>query len=134
LAFASACSISEIVGRTTGLAEGFMDSQALAPISSRTTGPATETAAASDEADPGKRVTSTAAASDAVHAKPVEVTVRSRDPRSLQFQVDSSTFQVVATVVDDADKTVVVQVPDEETLRIAKSIDRMQGFLLEEKA
>jgi flagellar protein FlaG len=117
-----------------GLAEGFMDSQAIAPIGSRTTSPATETAAASGHANPGKTAAPSQAVSDVAKAKPTQVTVRARDPRSLQFQVDGSTFQVVATVVDDKDKTVVMQIPDEETLRIAKSIDRMQGFLLEEKA
>jgi flagellar protein FlaG len=111
-----------------------MDSQAITPISSRTTGPATETAAASGNADTGKSAAPNPAVSEVAKTKPIEVTVRVRDPRSLQFQVDGSTFQVVATVVDETDKTVVMQIPDEETLRIAKSIDRMKGFLLEEKA
>jgi flagellar protein FlaG len=111
-----------------------MDSQAIAPTSSRTTGPATETAATSGDENSNKRAASNRAVSDAANAKPTEVAVRVRDPRSLQYQVDGSTFQVVATVVDETDKTVVMQIPDEETLRIAKSIDRMQGFLLEEKA
>ncbi len=55
-----------------------------------------------------------------------------RDPRSLQFQVDGG--RVVTTVVDENDQTVVVQIPDAEVLRIAKAIDRMQGFLVEDKA
>jgi flagellar protein FlaG len=55
-----------------------------------------------------------------------------RDPRSLQFQVDGD--RVITTIVDENDKTVVVQIPDAEVIRIAKAIDRMQGFLLEQKA
>ena len=66
--------------------------------------------------------------------KAAEDDVRTRDPRSLQYQVDGSTKQVVATIVDESNKTVVVQIPNEEVLRIAKAIDRMQGFLLESKA
>jgi flagellar protein FlaG len=66
--------------------------------------------------------------------KQVDLEVRTRDPRSLQYQVDSSTKQVVATIVDDSNKTVIVQIPSEEVLRIAQAIDRMKGFLLEGKA
>jgi flagellar protein FlaG len=55
-----------------------------------------------------------------------------RDPRSLQYQVEGD--RVITTIVDDNDNTVVVQIPDAEVIRIAKAIDRMQGFLLEQKA
>jgi flagellar protein FlaG len=55
-----------------------------------------------------------------------------RDPRSLQYQVDGD--RVITTIVDENDNTVVVQIPDAEVIRIAKAIDRMQGFLLEQKA
>lgn len=54
-----------------------------------------------------------------------------RDPRSLHFQVDGS--RVITTIIDENNKTVVLQIPDAEVIRIAKSIDRMQGFLLEQK-
>lgn len=62
-----------------------------------------------------------------------EIDIPQRDPRSLQYQVDGATHRIVATIVD-ADKTVVRQIPDAEVLRIAKAIDRMQGFLVEERA
>ncbi len=57
-----------------------------------------------------------------------------RDPRSLQYQVDIRTHRVVTTIVDDKSSTVIRQIPDAEVLRIAQAIDRMQGFLVEEKA
>ena len=60
--------------------------------------------------------------------------VRTRDPRSLQYQVDKGTKQIVATIVDESNHVVVQQIPDAELLRIAKAIDRMQGFLVESKA
>jgi flagellar protein FlaG len=71
---------------------------------------------------------------DATHARsdtkePASV---QRDPRSLQFQVEGD--RVVTTIVDENNKTVVVQIPDAEVIRIAKAIDRMQGFLLQQKA
>ena len=63
-----------------------------------------------------------------------EVAAPERDPRTLQYQVDESTHEVVATIVDSSNKTVVVQIPSEEVLRIAQAIDRMQGFLIQGKA
>lgn len=55
-----------------------------------------------------------------------------RDPRSLQFQVDGN--RVISTIVDENNRTVVVQIPDADMIQLAKSIDRMQGFLVQEKA
>jgi len=55
-----------------------------------------------------------------------------RDPRSLQFQVDGN--RVITTIIDKNDKTIVVQIPDADMIRIAKQIDRMQGFLIKAKA
>ncbi len=40
----------------------------------------------------------------------------------------------MTTIVDDKSSTVIRQIPDAELLRIAQAIDRMQGFLVEEKA
>ena len=57
-----------------------------------------------------------------------------RDPRSLSFQVDGETHNIVATIVDESSKKVIRQIPDAELVRIARAIDRMQGFLVEEKA
>ena len=67
-------------------------------------------------------------------AREAEMKVPQRDPRSLQYQVDGATHRVVATIIDDGSKTIVRQIPDAEILRIAQAIDRMQGFLVEEKA
>jgi flagellar protein FlaG len=64
--------------------------------------------------------------------QPTEDNAPQRDPRSLQYQVDGD--RVITTIIDENDKTVVVQIPDAEVIRIAKAIDRMQGFLLEQKA
>ena len=55
-----------------------------------------------------------------------------RDPRSLHFHVDGD--RVITTIIDDNSNTVVMQIPDAEVIRIAKAIDRMQGFLVEQKA
>jgi flagellar protein FlaG len=100
-----------------------MDAQSLGPVN----GPA---AAGTAEVAP-RPVTSTAGASN-VATRANEVVPR--DPRTLQYQVDEHTREVVTTIVDSNNKTVVVQIPSEEVLRIAQAIDRMQGFLLQGKA
>ena len=66
--------------------------------------------------------------------EPSSVDVRPRDSRSLNFQVDKDTRKVVVTIVDDDNKLVIRQIPDAEMLRIAREIDRLQGFLLDSKA
>ncbi len=55
-----------------------------------------------------------------------------RDSRSLKYMVQGN--RVITTIVDDQSKKVVVQIPDAELIRIAKSIDRMQGFFIEQNA
>lgn len=87
---------------------------------------------------PAKQGTSTAkVASDQPRGDPASAPTEQasepqRDPRSLQFQVEGG--RVVTTVVDENNQTVVVQIPDAEVIRIAKAIDRMQGFLVQGKA
>lgn len=68
-------------------------------------------------------------AKDAADAK---IDIPERDSRSLKYLVDGN--RVITTIVDDKSKTVVVQIPDAELIRIAKSIDRMQGFFIERDA
>lgn len=84
------------------------------------------TAQTGASAAPAKRQNSATTTAPKQDAEP------QRDPRSLQFQVDGN--RVVTTIVDENNKTVVVQIPDADVIRIAKAIDRMQGFLVQEKA
>ena len=63
---------------------------------------------------------------------PPQQTQLTRDPRSLQFQVEGN--RVITTIVDENNNTVVVQIPDADMIQLAKSIDRMKGFLVQEKA
>ena len=110
-----------------------MDSQAIGPTAGLTAAQQPQTRAQSTAV--AKRGDPTVDARHADDTKPeAKDDLRPRDPRSLQYQVDRGTQQVVATIVDDSNRTVIRQIPDEEILRIAKAIDRMQGFLLESKA
>ncbi len=53
---------------------------------------------------------------------------------SLEFSVDHESGQTIVRVVDIATKDVIRQIPNEETLQIAKSIDKLQGLLIRHKA
>jgi flagellar protein FlaG len=53
---------------------------------------------------------------------------------NMQFSKDSETGKTVFQIVDTETKKVIRQVPSEEIIEISKSIDKMQGFLLNQKA
>ena len=53
---------------------------------------------------------------------------------NLQFSVDQESGQTIVRVVDVETKDVIRQIPNEETLAIAKSLGKFQGLLIEQKA
>lgn len=54
--------------------------------------------------------------------------------RSLNFSVDKTSDQVVVQVRDVSTDKVVRQIPNEEALRFAESLDRMMGLIFDKKA
>ena len=52
----------------------------------------------------------------------------------LQFSVDHDSHEIVVKLIDQNTKEVVRQIPSVEALQIAKSIDKMQGLLIRQKA
>lgn len=54
--------------------------------------------------------------------------------QSLEFTIDQDSERLVLKVVDTQTKEVIRQMPSEETLEIAKAIDRLQGLLIKQKA
>lgn len=54
--------------------------------------------------------------------------------RGLQFSVDEGSEQPIVKVIDRQTEEVIRQIPTEEALAIAESLDRMLGQLIEEKA
>lgn len=54
--------------------------------------------------------------------------------QDLEFSLDEDTDRPVVKVVDQQTKTVIRQIPTEETLEIAKALDRVQGLLIRQKA
>jgi len=54
--------------------------------------------------------------------------------RSLTFSLDDDSGKVVVKVVDMTTKEVIRQFPSEEAIAISKSLDKLQGLLLSDKA
>ncbi|WP_222863929.1 flagellar protein FlaG [Pigmentiphaga aceris] len=58
----------------------------------------------------------------------------SSSDRSLTFSLDDDSGKVVVKVVDMTTKEVIRQFPSEEAIAISKSLDKLQGLLLSDKA
>jgi len=54
--------------------------------------------------------------------------------QNLEFSVDGGEGSVVVKVVDQQTKEVLRQIPSEEALEIAKSLDKLQGLLIKQTA
>lgn len=53
---------------------------------------------------------------------------------SLEFSVDQDSGRTIVRVVDVETKDIIRQIPNEEALAIAKSLDKLQGVLIRQKA
>ncbi|TXG00391.1 flagellar protein FlaG [Massilia arenae] len=54
--------------------------------------------------------------------------------QSLKFEIDDDTKHIVVKIIDQSTQEVVRQMPTEEALQMAKSIDKMQGLLIRQTA
>lgn len=54
-------------------------------------------------------------------------------PNSLQFSVDDSTGKTIVRISDAETGEMIRQIPSEEMLDIARSLDKMQGMLLRQE-
>lgn len=53
---------------------------------------------------------------------------------NVEFTIEGKSDQVIVRVVDSATNQVIRQMPSEEALAISRSLDRMTGLLLKQKA
>lgn len=60
--------------------------------------------------------------------------VETRAPNSLSFSIDDATGKTVVKVSDANTGEIIRQIPSEELLDIARSLDKLQGMLLRDKA
>ena len=86
--------------------------------------------AAPAPADAGKAVASTLEVKAAREA--VAALNKRLEPMgtSVRFELDSSTGKTVIVMLDTADNTVLHQFPSEETLAMARALDRQRGLLI----
>jgi flagellar protein FlaG len=54
--------------------------------------------------------------------------------QSLEFSIDEDSKETIVKIVDQNTKEVVRQIPSVEALAIAKSLDKMMGLLINQKA
>lgn len=59
--------------------------------------------------------------------------VEAKAPNSLSFSVDDSTGKTIVRITDAQTGEMIRQIPSEEMLEIARSLDKMQGMLLQEQ-
>lgn len=64
----------------------------------------------------------------------VKQMVEAIKPNSLQFSIDDDTGKTIVRVSDAQTGEMIRQIPSEELLDIARSLDKMQGMLLQQKA
>ena len=54
--------------------------------------------------------------------------------RSLEFEIDEDSKDIIVKIVDTSTREVVRQMPSKEALEMAKAIDKMQGLLIRQTA
>ena len=57
-----------------------------------------------------------------------------REPPQLAFSIDDSTEKLIVRVTDASTGELIRQLPSEEALAIARSLDKLQGLLLQQEA
>jgi flagellar protein FlaG len=60
--------------------------------------------------------------------------IETTSPNSLAFSIDDDTGKTIVRVTDAQTGEMIRQIPSQELLEIARSLDRMQGMLLQQKA
>lgn len=58
----------------------------------------------------------------------------SQNVPSITFSQDDDSGKTIIRVIDTTDNTVLRQIPSQEALAIAKSLDKLQGWLINQKA
>lgn len=59
--------------------------------------------------------------------------IEAKAPNSLSFSIDDATGKTIVKITDAQTGEMIRQIPSEEMLEIARSLDRMQGMLLKEQ-
>lgn len=60
--------------------------------------------------------------------------IETKAPNALNFSIDEDTGRTVVKIIDTETGEVIRQIPAEELLAIARSLEKMQGLLLRQEA
>jgi flagellar protein FlaG len=66
--------------------------------------------------------------------KDIKQLVKPMVSNGLNFSIDDSTGKAIVRITDGETGEMIRQIPSEEMMEIARSVDRMQGLLLRQKA
>ena len=84
--------------------------------------------------DPSGRATKTATFEQVTKAvQDINKTIQATH-QGLEFSVDNDSHEVVVKLIDQQTKQVLRQIPTQEALEIAKSLDKLQGLLIKQTA
>jgi flagellar protein FlaG len=64
----------------------------------------------------------------------VKVQIQAISNNSLDFAIDDSSGKTIVRVTDRESGELIRQIPSQEMLEIARSLDRLQGILVKQKA
>lgn len=125
--------IQSVVNVNTGVKSG----QAFSPPNNDVA-PAGRPVAVSSQAAASQQVPQPAPAASAEEvraaADKINKALQNLVSSSLEFSVDQDSGRTIVRVVDVETKDVIRQIPNEEALAIAKSLDKLQGVLIRQKA
>ena len=83
---------------------------------------------------PAQPVTQEAVVAAVQSANAYVQSISTSSPNNLQFSLDADSGRTVVKLIDTQTEKVLRQFPSEEMLAISKSIDRMQGLLVNREA
>ena len=83
---------------------------------------------------PAQPVTQEAVVAAVQSANAYVQSISTRSPSTLQFSLDADSGRTVVKLIDTQTEEVLRQFPSEEMLAVSKSIDRMQGLLVNREA
>ena len=106
------------------------DSGSYAPAQTSTTKPDPVVSTVAPAATPQAQ---RASESDVDHAVSKLNDFASQNASAITFSKDQDSGKTVIKVIDTSDNTVLRQIPSQEAIEIAKSIDKLQGLLINHK-
>ena len=122
--------ISSVVNANVGQASSPLNNAAAGVVDAAVSGqPVAAKQQQAQKLEPAPTATEVQQAADTINKA-----LQRLNSSSLEFSVDHDSGRTIVRVVDTETKDVIRQIPNEETLAISKSLDKLQGLLIQQKA